>query len=93
MSRVRWVGSRQIQREAETFEVLPHVLQVGIAVIKDTMGRELGLDEHLKGRAHSEDDDLSRFGVKFKLLTGISSLPVNDSRRVLKNPPLRSVST
>ena len=49
-SRVRWVGSRQIQREAETFKVLPHVLQVWIAVIKDTMGRELSLDEHVKGR-------------------------------------------
>jgi hypothetical protein len=62
--RIPWVGSRQIQREAEAFEVFPQVLEVGVAVVEGTMGRELVLDEDLKRGAHPGDNDLGRFRVK-----------------------------
>jgi len=62
--RIPWVSIRQIQREAKAFEVFPHVLQVGVAVVEGAMGRELRLDEDPKRSAHPECGDLGRFGVK-----------------------------
>jgi len=62
--RIPWVSIRQIQREAKAFEVFPHVLQVGVAVVEGAMGRELRLDEDPKRGAHPEGGDLRRFGVK-----------------------------
>ena len=47
----RWIpgiGSRQIQRESEAFEVFHEVLQVGVAVVEGAMGSELALDEDSK---------------------------------------------
>ena len=62
--RIPGIGSRQIQRESEAFEVFPQVLHVGVTVVEGAMGCELVLDEDLKAGAHSGDNDLGRFGVK-----------------------------
>ena len=48
--RVSWVCNRQIQREANAFEVIPQILEVGVAVVEGPMGRELVLDQDLKAR-------------------------------------------
>ena len=62
--RIPGIGSRQIQRESEAFEVFPQVLHVGVTVVEGAMGCELVLDEDLKAGAHSGDNDLGRFEVK-----------------------------
>ena len=46
--RISWVGSRQIEREAEALKVFSQVLQVGVAVVEGTMVRELVLYQELK---------------------------------------------
>jgi hypothetical protein len=56
--RIPWVSSRQIQAEAETFEVVPQVLKAWVAAVEGAMGCELVLDKDLKGGAHSGDNDL-----------------------------------
>jgi hypothetical protein len=62
--RIPGIGSRQVQRESEAFEVFPEVLQVGIAVVEGAMGCELVLDEDSKRGADPAGGDLRRFGVK-----------------------------
>src|SRR5689334_10050213 len=55
---------RQIQLEAETVEVLPDVIQVGIATIEGETVDELGLDERLQRAAYLGSNDLGRFDVQ-----------------------------
>ena len=44
---IGWI-SGQIQFEAEAVEILPQVVQVGVAAIESEVVDELGLDEYLK---------------------------------------------
>jgi hypothetical protein len=62
--RIPRIGSRQIQRESEPFEVFPQVLQVGVAVVEGAISCELVLDEDSKRGANPSGGDLRRFGVK-----------------------------
>ena len=63
---VRRVG-RQVQREAETEEVLPQVLDGWITAIEGPMGVEVVLDQWLKSWPHLGSDDLGGLGGCFRL--------------------------
>jgi hypothetical protein len=55
--RIPRIGRRQIPHEAEAFEILPDVLEIGVAIVEVPIRRELGLDENLKARADLETMD------------------------------------
>jgi hypothetical protein len=45
---VRRVGGGEVEAEVEALEILPEVLESGIAVVESPVGSELGLDQYLE---------------------------------------------
>jgi hypothetical protein len=58
-----WI-SGQIQLEAETLEVPPQVLQVGIAMIEGEVVDELSLDEYLQRASYLGSENLGGYDVQ-----------------------------
>ena len=61
---IRGVGGCHIQRKAKPIEILLDVLDIRVPVVERAMGRELLLDENLKGRSDPRRDDLGTFRVQ-----------------------------
>lgn len=62
--RIPLIRRRQIQAEAESLEVFPQVLEIGVAMVESAIGRELALDEGLKRGAHPAGDGQSGLYMK-----------------------------
>lgn len=63
--RVSWIGSRQVEAEAEALEVGFQVVEVWVAVIELAMGGELSLEEDSEGRPpHLRYEDLAGLRVE-----------------------------